>query len=292
MAVHSQTGPGGAYGRKFTIMRQDGITKKGDGEPFFFEFITALPPEDQRKGRTFETRVKGDGKTANYELFKALDGILSGVRVEQKNMGTGGVQDWLVLSMQDGAEDYVIEVGEMDGRFAMDLMKRLLDPYFVPTQKLRMSPYLFIDAQGKASTGVACISGVDAKLSASSTGNDKMHKNVRLEGVPQATKWTHPRTGKDEYDFRPVAQWLWAQLIRFVIPKLVADPLNAVRPTPEYATGPANTNVRASDEANRIDYTAPASTDANFPTSERGHYSAPPPRQESPQKQDDDGLPF
>jgi hypothetical protein len=194
------------------------------------------------------------------------------MRVEVKTIENKPV-DWLVLEMQDGADDYLIEMGDFDGRYSMDIMKRLIDPRFDPNLTLRLSPYAMKDQNtGKWNIGLSAMCGVDTKLSATKTETATMHANPRLDGIPPAD--TREWKGKVEYDFSPVAAWLWQQVQALVIPRLQKDPVSSP------ASGSANTNIRPSDAANTMPgYTSPQST-------------APPPRQEPELPEDSDPLPF
>ena len=219
MAAHTYSGNGGGWKKKYSIKRQDGLTKKADGKPFFFEYIKELPPEQERIGRIFESRPNPKGKIEHYELFSALDGILTGIVIEQKQMQSGP-QEWLILEFQDVIERFSVECGEITDRFASDIMKRLLDPAFDPALKLRISPYSFKKDNGGYNFGLSAISGVDAKLSAAKVATEKNHANPRLADMPNAVEWFNRATGKDALDFRPVSEWLVRQLFEHVVPKL------------------------------------------------------------------------
>ena len=212
MATHTHTG--GSYVRKFSISRENGQADK-NGRPYFFEWLKEMPPTAEQAGRKFETRKKSNGDFSHYELFSALSGRLTGISLEQKSIGDKP-ETWLVLSMTDGPEDYKIEVGQYDGRYALDIMKRLLDPAFNPNANLRLSPYSITDREGKQNIGLFAMSGVDDKLSASKD------VNANLEGIPQASSAAF----KDRtlWDFSPVADWLFAELRKKVIPNLAAGP--------------------------------------------------------------------
>lgn len=70
--------------------------------------------------------------------------------------------------------------------------------------------------------GVSAYSGVDAKLSNSLEGTDKNKPNPNLEGMPQATSTVF--RDRTLWDFSPVADWLFAELRKKVIPNLAAGP--------------------------------------------------------------------
>jgi len=249
MAAHTYSGNGGGWKKKYSIKRQDGLTKKADGKPYFFEYIKELPPEQERIGRIFESRPNPKGKIEHYELFSALDGILTGIVIEQKQMQSGP-QEWLILEFQDVIERFSVECGEITDRFASDIMKRLLDPAFDPALKLRISPYSFKKDNGGYNFGLSAISGVDAKLSAAKTATEKNHANPRLAAMPDAEKWFNRATMKDAWDFRPVSVWLVQQLFEYVVPKLQSSQRSASSNTQQAAQPgqPAQQNVMPRQE--------------------------------------------
>lgn len=213
MATH--TNGTQTFGRRFMISRQNGQANK-NGRPFFFEWVSQLP-QDQT-GRLFETRNRDSGP-AHYELFAALDGFLVGIEIESKVFnGTQRPEKWLILKMQDGIEQYQIEVGRMDSRWSMDIMKRLLDVNFIPNHKLRLSPFAMQDGE-KWNIGISAISGTDGKLSAKRDG-------PHLIGMPEPE--TATLKGQTMWDFTPVADWLFARVQQSVIPKLgpIVEPIN------------------------------------------------------------------
>lgn len=238
MATHTTQG-GGGYARKFHIGRENGQSDK-NGRPYFFEWLQNLP--EDKTSRKFETRTNAESVQRHYELFAALDGYL--FNVDEYSLSFNGTQRnerWLVLSMIDANEEYRIEVGKMDSRWSMDIMKRLLDPNFNPNFKLRISPFS-ITTDGKTQMGLAAISGVDGKLVAKF---DSPH----LAGMPQAEQATFK--GETLWNFEPVANWLFEQVKAKVCPRLTSDPITrpicapivpmpAPAPTPPAATFPAN----------------------------------------------------
>lgn len=213
MATYTTSGSGD-YGRKFSISRENGTADK-NGKPYFFEWLKELPAEAERKGRKFETRVNGQGEQRHYELFAAVAGKLTGFEIEKKTIA-GTEERWLVLHMTDGPEDFKIETGKIDGRYSLDIMKRLLDPQFNPNQNLRLSPFALKDKEDKVIIGLSAISGMDGKLSAG------REKNPRLDGMAQAASAQF----KDRvlWDFEPVAEWLFGQLEKLVRPQLSSGP--------------------------------------------------------------------
>lgn len=210
MATHTNNG-GGAYARKFNISRENGQTDK-DGRPYFFEWLKELPADTNK--RKFETRTSANG-TRYYELFSALDGYLIDIRKETKDLGKGD-ETWLILHLKDLDDEYIIEVGRFDERYSMDIMRRLLNPHFSPNQKLRISPYS-IKEGARVNMGLSAYSGAD-RLEYSQTSDF-------LQGIPRAEsrEWK----GKTEWDFSNAAEWLFEQVTRLVLPKLMKDPISA-----------------------------------------------------------------
>ncbi len=226
MATYTTSGSGD-YVRKFSISRENGTADK-NGKPFFFEWLKELPHESDRKGRKFETRVNGQGEQRYYELFAAVSGKLTGFESETKTIA-GTEERWLVLHMTDGPEDFKIETGKIDGRYSLDIMKRLLDPQFNPNQNLRLSPFAIQEKEGKLFIGLSAISGMDSHLTAA------RDKNTRLDGIAQPTSAEFK--GKIMWDFEPVARWLFAELEKFVKPQLSTGPESWPTQAPPVAAG-------------------------------------------------------
>lgn len=205
---------GGSFGRKFSISRENGTENK-EGVPHFFEWVKEIPQE--KGNRKFETRKGKDGNFRNYELFRAIDGHLIDIEVQTKDF-SGKPEEWLVLKLADGEEDYQIELGQIDGRYSMDTMKRLLDPAFNPNQKVRLSPYALKNDSGSWNIGVSIMNGTDTKLSAK-------RESEWLTDIPEATKIVFK--GETQYDFTPIANWLIQKVGKKVLPKLKKDPISA-----------------------------------------------------------------
>jgi len=210
------TTTGGNYGRKFGISRENGQTPT-KGRSYFFEWLQQLP-SDQGK-RKFETRTGNDGSPKYYELFQAIDGYLIAIDREVKtNFKTQEPEAWLVLHFIDAEEQYRVEVGQIDNRYATDFMKRILDKNFDPNQKVRISP---VESQATATSKgglfLSTYSGPN-KLEASFSA-------PHLAGMPQPD--TREWKGKTEYNWLPVAEWLYEQVQTWVVPKLMKDPIAA-----------------------------------------------------------------
>lgn len=237
MATHTTTG--GDYGRKFAIGREN---KLPDGRPYLFEWIQSIP--SNIGNRKFETRVGGDGKERHYELFGALDGYLIGIDREAKMFnGTANPEAWIVIHLIDAQEEYTVEIGRIDSRWSTDFMKRILDANFNPNLKIRISP---VSSDGKIY--LSTYSGAD-KLEAK-------HTAPHLAEMPQPI--TREWKGKTEYDWTPVAEWLYEQVKTKVCPRLMKDPISAPierKPLP----APTTTNTP------QAAYNTPHTPAQNFP---------------------------
>jgi len=200
--------------RRIFIARENGQQDK-DGKPYWFEWLPQMPETNDPR-RKFEMRRKSDGSQNVYEMYKAVDGYLVGIDIHVKSFnGTEQTEQFLVLLMTDGGDEYLLEIGQIDGRYSMDVMKRLLDPAFNPNLKLRLAPYSITENE-KKNIGLAAISGVDQKLSAK---RDSSH----LIGIPEPE--VAALKGKTYWDFTPVSGWLYSMIQRDVVPKLRKDPI-------------------------------------------------------------------
>ncbi len=198
MATHTQVGGKSNFDRKFTISRRNGQQDK-NGEPYFFEWLRELP--DNQTGRIFEMRPNAQGEARHYELFKALDGILQSVETSVREI-SGKERTMLVLKLQDGIDVYEVEIGDLDGRYALDIMKRMLHPDFDTSKKMRIAPYSIQNKDtGKWSIGVSTYSGVNKM-----TGT--LADVPILEKCPQAVSETN-RKGEVSWYFDEVGKWLF-----------------------------------------------------------------------------------
>lgn len=213
-------------GRKFHVSRKDGQTNK-DGEPYFFERIDNLPADTGK--RLFEVRSGGDEPRC-YELFKAISGYLVGLAIEEYKFADKE-EKHLIVYLQDGAEDYRIGLGKPEERYAMDFMKRVLHKNFDPAAKLSLSPFAIKDKDGRTNIGISVYSGAN-KL----TG---VKEDAHLQGIAQPQTFVNPKTDKTEYNWKPVAAWLWLQIREFVLPVIKSDPISV--PAQKLPPPPANT---------------------------------------------------
>lgn len=208
-------------GRKFSISRKNGVTDK-NGEPYFFEYIQDIPADPGK--RLFEVRGK-----RKFELFKAVSGKLVGIAIEEQTFGPDKVEKHVVVYLQDGPEDYKVVLGKPEDRYASDFMKRILHKDFDSNAVLSLSPFAATEGD-KVNMGVSVYSGAN-KLTAK---KDDPH----LQGIAQPQTFVNPKTEKTEYNWKPVAAWLWLQVRDFVLPKLQSDPISvpaAKLPAPQVA---------------------------------------------------------
>lgn len=268
MATHT-FGGGKSDTRRFAILREKGAT---GGTPYFAEWLREMPDEFSKE-RKFETRIGKDGKVSHNEFFKVVDGYLTDAKVIENERRDN--QQELVFSLVDEDGKYEINFGKVDGRYSMDVLKRILDPNFDPTKKVRFSPYAMKDRNNKDVIGVSVFSGVDGKLIATK-------ESAHLAGIaqPNVYKGYNKQTKREEdvWDFIPVAEWLWDKFVRLVHPKLqtpdiqpakiaaplhqssqpVSQPTSPLRVFSNPNATPIDTKIRASDAASQFpDYTPP-----------------------------------
>lgn len=246
MATHTTTG-GDSYGRKFTINRQNGQNDK-NGKPFFFEWLRELPTD--QTGRLFEERKGDDGEIKHFELFQALDGYLSGLERKIREI-KGKKRDMLYLTLKDGIDAYVIEVGDYDGRYGIDLMKRLLHPDFSLVQKMRVSPYSLPKNNGGYNIGVSVFSGVNKMTAA--------WQDAHFDEMPKAVSETL-RSGDVNWYYDDQAKWLFEKVSALILG--IPNTAPSVGNTPDYnqpvnATVTANHNLPSGDPLAATASTAP-----------------------------------
>lgn len=242
MATHTETTT--FSGRKFNIARKNGQVDK-EGEPYFFEWLNQAPTGDPGK-RTFEQRTRRSGEAAYYELFKKIDGYFVNAVRREVNYGDKS-EECVLVFMVDGAEDYTIDLGRFDGRYAMDFLKRILDPRFDATQRMSLSPYAIEREHGSGyNIGVSVYSGpnkMEAKFEAE-----------HLAGMPQGEKEEN-RRGEVAWYFDKAANWLWETANARVFSKLAGDPVSFKQPVrvplpnPETVMQPSQKGVPFPSEA-------------------------------------------
>ena len=205
MATHTTTGATSGV-RRLSIGRING---EKTGKPVFLEWLRELPASAEQFLRDFETRNSDKGPRY-YERFQAVDGLLTGIRTESREV-MGEPRTFLYIRLDDGSDIFDIEIGDYDGRYSINLMRRLCNPMFNPMLTLRLSPYA-VEHEGRTHIGVAAYNGPD-----------KLEARKSEQGWQMAEPGKTEHKGKTLYDWLPVADFLMDYLQKNVIPKLVAD---------------------------------------------------------------------
>lgn len=211
MATHTTTG-GNSYVREFAINRKNGQSDK-NGRPYWFEFLKEIPTGQDAEGRIFETRTSEKGPR-HYELFAAIDGHMVGMKVEVPAYSQEQ-QMHLYVDLMDGIDKYRLNLGPVDGRYAMNAMARFASEQFNPGLKVRFSPYAMENEKGGFNIGVAIYCGPN-KIEARYADGD-----AGVFNPPQPSTSTHK--GKTLWDFSPVAEYLWAWMQTHVVPALAGS---------------------------------------------------------------------
>lgn len=108
------------------------------GRPIFREWLkNGFPAESERNGRVFTE--KG---AHQYEIFEAVSGCVVGLKKDERNI-SGEAKTFLIVTLDDGQQKFEIECGNLDGRYAVNLMQRLCNEDFDPRLQVRLSPYRF-----------------------------------------------------------------------------------------------------------------------------------------------------
>lgn len=217
MATHTETTT--FSGRKFNIARKNGQIDK-EGEPHFFEWLSKSPSGEIGK-RIFEQRTRKSGEAAHYELFKKIDGYFVGAAKREVNYGDKS-EECILVFMVDGSDDYTIDLGRFDGRYAMDFLKRILDPRFDSAQRLSLAPFAILNKDTQRQTiGVSVYSGPN-KMEAK-------YEAPHLVGMPQGEKEEN-RKGDVTWYFDKAANWLWETAKERVLSKIIGDPISFKQP--------------------------------------------------------------
>lgn len=204
MATHNSTGGSNEGKRRFQIGREGG---EKTGTPVFLEWLREMPAEGERKGRKFEKR--GDTTPRDYEIFTALDGVMTDIYREPKTIA-GETRDMLYILLDDGEELYEVEIGKTDSRYAQNFMLRVLSQHFNPQAKIRISPYAFTPS-GKTKE----------YLGVSVYNPDKLEpRKFDAATFPIPEPITTVFQGKTLWDFTPVSEWLFEQTQSVIKPKL------------------------------------------------------------------------
>lgn len=244
----------GTHTRWFQIGRKD---FNDAGDAVFREFLKEQP------ANAAELSIARNPKTgAIFAQFETIDGIITGITWETREI-SGQKQTMMIVTVEDGAEKFIIEVGNWDGKFSKNLMQRLCQPTFNPLVKSIMKPYCMKPTSGehagKLFMGITLHNGIDnegkpAKIVAryAETGFPLPEPEIKTETVITGPTTTET---KEKRDYRKQAVFLVNYLKQYVIPKLPTDVFVA-------------TNVIADDRPEFVD--DETADDVGFPETEPG----------------------
>lgn len=176
--------------------------------------------------RTFETYTSESG-TYCYEIFSNFTAVVKSVYKMSKKIKEIDMP-FLALDVESGGEEIIWEVGQLDSRNSLNLLARMLNPYYEPWEKATFTPY-DMTRDGKRQIGISIRQGVDT------IGSPEWNV-LKDQGRPDPRTW-EGRGGKIEYDFMPVAEWMLDRVIKKI---------TGIGPAP------TQTSVRASSDANQI----------------------------------------
>ena len=218
--------------RKLISGRKD---KNKDGRPILKMRVPEIPAD--ASGRVFELYHTDNG-TTYWEIFSGFSGIvLDAYQANKRIQDTD--EAFLFLEVESGGEPITWEVGRVDSRYGLNLMARILNPYYRPEVPASFSPY-DMTRDGKRQIGISVYQGADKIPSLTWEVFEQM-------GRPQPRTW-EGRGGKKEYDFTGVATWMLAK---------VREKINAGAPAISRDNGfevaPTQTAVKPSPAANTLD---------------------------------------
>lgn len=203
MAAH--TTDGSARGRRFQIGRENGSKT---GKAVFHEWIPEIP--ENAAGRKFETRLNGKGEPRHYEVFSAIDGKLTDIYTQTREI-LNEQRQMLYVVLDDGHDVQEIEIGDVDGRYSLNLLPRLLNPNANFEKTIRLAPYAYVkNDRNIIGIGVHC--GPD----------DLPRPEDGYLKTAQPTQTEHK--GKVLWNFLPVFESLWAEIEKKVKPQLTSLP--------------------------------------------------------------------
>jgi hypothetical protein len=238
------TNYGAQVKRKLITGRRD---KQKDG-PAVLKVRVPEIPSDPEKGAVYEHYHTDNGEFC-YQVFSGVTGIVTDIYRANKTI-MGNDKAFLFVDLESGGEPITWEVGNLDGRYAMNLMARMLNPYYIPQNPAYFSPYAF-KADVKDETGKIIKQNADQIGVSVQQGADKVTSPGRVVmeqmGQPQPITW-QGRGGKTEYDFMPVAEWMLQKCRE----KLFAAPAPISRDN-GFEIAPVQTNVKPSPASNTLD---------------------------------------
>lgn len=260
MAATNTTRGSGGHTRWFQIGRKN---FQDAGDAVFREFLKEVPAD-----QTGLDIAKNPKTGANYAQFELVDGIITGITWEKREI-SGQPQTMMIVTVDDGHEKFVIETGNWDGKFTKNLMQRLCQPSFNPLIKSILKPYAMRptagEHAGKLFMGITVYNGSDAegkpvKINAryAETGFPMPEPEITTETVITGPTTTET---KEKRDYRKQAVFLVNYLKQHVIPKLPTDVFSAVEVIKD--DGPEFVDDETTGGDGFPD-------DPNFPTTETG----------------------
>lgn len=211
--------------------------KEKDG-PAVLKLRVPEIPADPEKGALYE-HYRTDNGDYFYQIFSGVNGIVTDIYRANKTI-LNQDKAFLFVDMESGGEPITWEVGNLDSRYAMNLMSRMLNPYYRFENTAYFAPYAFKANDGKDMIGVSVQQGADK---VPSPGREVMEQM----GQPEPKTW-QGRGGKTEYDFMPVAEWMLAKCRE----KLFSTPAQISRDN-GFEIAPVQTDVKPSPAANTLD---------------------------------------
>lgn len=249
------------------------------GQPVFREYLkNGLPPAEEQQNRRF---VQHPQTKDWYEVFTDVEGCLLNRPVEgnlpeflqQRVRNIGGKQmlpalstrvgningrerRFLIVTVDDGTETFEVELGDFNGRYAINFMSRLCDPNLRISLPISIRPYRFTpqgEGVQKEKFGVAVVNPPSWERDRETDKANTLHPQKR-----SATFLVPDLVGKD---FEPIAKFLAMYLFANVVPKISTVVLVADRPTQVPLPPPPQTGQTA---------TAPAQAPAQAPAPATG----------------------
>ena len=252
MATHTHaSGGSGPRVRKFELGSED-FTK--EGQPTFREWLrNGIPPDHETSKRRFTRSTKGEP----HEVFAALSGRLVGIETESQKI-EGEERIFLIVQMEDETEAFLVKCGDVDRRYAINLLQRLCSEEFNPSKEFTMTPYRW-RPEGENSKEVFGINVVQdgVKITPRKETDESGYK------PPQADRYPQPR-GKDKLDFMPVARYCYSWVLKYVIPKTTSVLTSQQPQTVITSAAPVNTTVTASPAASKFPDPFPKAENTGF----------------------------
>lgn len=218
--------------RKLITGRKD---KNKDGRPILKMRVPEIPAD--LNGRVFE-HYRTDNGDYYYEIFSGFSGIVFDAYKANKRINDID-EPFLFLEVESGGEPITWEVGRIDSRYSLNVLARMLNPYYRPENPASFGPY-DMTRDGKRQIGISVRQGAGTVPSLTWQVFQEM-------GRPEPRTW-EGRGGKTEYDFTGVAEWM----LEKVQEKISAGAPAISRDNGFEIAAPVNTQVKASAAANTL----------------------------------------